>query len=76
MADPFARAFGSIVRGEANESSDVDLLVEFDKPIGLFSYIELQEEFARLVHRPVDLVMRDALKPFIKVYVLAEALPL
>jgi predicted nucleotidyltransferase len=65
-----------MVRGEAKETSDVDLLVEFNKPISLFSFIDLQEMLAGLVHRPVDLVTRKGLKPRIGKRILEEALPL
>jgi len=34
--------FGSVVRGEAGPESDVDLLVEFDRPVGLFELVGLQ----------------------------------
>jgi uncharacterized protein len=68
--------FGSMARGDATEASDVDLLVEFDKPVALFSFLALEEELERLVHRHVDLVSRPSLKPFIGQRVLAEAVPL
>jgi predicted nucleotidyltransferase len=35
--------FGSVVRGEDTETSDVDILVEFDEPIGLFKFLELED---------------------------------
>lgn len=35
--------FGSVARDEADAGSDVDLLVEFEKPVGLFTFIELKE---------------------------------
>jgi predicted nucleotidyltransferase len=34
--------FGSVVRGEDTETSDVDILVEFDEPIGFFKFLELE----------------------------------
>jgi predicted nucleotidyltransferase len=68
--------FGSMVRGEATSESDVDLLVEFNEPVALFSFFALEQELERLVHRHVDLVSRPSLKPFIGQRILAEALPL
>jgi len=68
--------FGSMVRGEATSESDVDLLVEFNEPVPLFSFFTLEQELKRLVHRHVDLVSRPSLKPFIGQRILAEALPL
>lgn len=67
--------FGSYARDEANEDSDVDLLVEFDgRPIGLFEYagiqIQLQEWLG--VSR-VDLCMPEALHDELKDDILREA---
>lgn len=47
--------FGSYVRGTANQQSDVDLVVEFSRPIG-FRFIELSEHLEQLVGRKVDLL--------------------
>ena len=67
--------FGSVARGEADSSSDVDLLVSFepDAKVTLFTLAELQAELAELLRRPVDLVPKDGLKPAIRGEVLAEA---
>jgi len=64
--------FGSIVRGEAKEGSDVDILVEFEKPIGFFKFLELEEYLSKLIGRKVDLVSKKALKPHIGKYILEE----
>jgi len=64
--------FGSIVRGEAKEDSDVDILVEFEKPIGFFKFLELEEYLTNLIGRKVDLVSKKALKPHIGKYILKE----
>lgn len=53
--------FGSVVRDEARTESDLDLLVEFDRPIDLFAFLALEEELACLAGRRVDLVSRAAL---------------
>ena len=39
--------FGSAVRGEAKPTSDIDILVEFDRPIGLFDFIRLQHRLPK-----------------------------
>lgn len=52
--------FGSVARGEALPDSDIDLLVEFDKPVGLFAVYRLQHYLEELLRRPVQLVERDA----------------
>ncbi len=64
--------FGSFIRGEANENSDVDILVTFDAPIGLFRFLSLEDYLEGLLGLKVDLVSRDALKPRIGARILKE----
>ena len=64
--------FGSYVRGEAKETSDVDILVEFDETPSLFEFIELETYLSDLLGVKVDLVMKKALKPHIKQHILRE----
>ena len=55
--------FGSALREDFQEASDVDFLVEFhNAKNGLHRYISLKEELENILNRPVDLVMPDALK--------------
>ena len=67
------RLFGSFARDEARADSDVDLLVEFDGPVGLFAYVRLQRQLATWLGRTVDLVTPDGLKPALRERVLREA---
>ncbi|MBI5189086.1 MAG: nucleotidyltransferase family protein [Nitrospirae bacterium] len=67
------RVFGSYARGEQKKSSDVDILVEFIRPIGLLKFIRLENELRRLLGVKVDLVTKDALKPRIGKRILKEA---
>ena len=64
--------FGSFVRGEAKKNSDIDVLVEFEKPIGMFKFLELEESLSKLCGRKVDLVSKKALKPNIGKRILKE----
>jgi len=64
--------FGSFVRRETREGSDVDILVQFEKPIGFFKFLELEEYLSNLIGIKVDLVSRKALKPYIGRYILEE----
>lgn len=64
--------FGSAVRGEEKEGSDVDILVEFDSPIGFFDFIRLENFLSELFGERVDLISKKALKPVIKEDVLKE----
>ena len=47
--------FGSYVRGEEQEGSDLDVLVGFDRPIGMLGFVELGDRLSALVGKTVDL---------------------
>ncbi len=64
--------FGSYVRGEQAESSDVDILVEFCEPVGFFAFLDLEEFLSGLLGIKVDLVSKGALKPRIGQFILEE----
>jgi len=64
--------FGSVARDEANPKSDVDVLVEFNRPVGLFGLFALQDYLEALLGCPVDLGTPDSLKPRLRTKVLAE----
>lgn len=64
--------FGSYVRNEQSEKSDVDILVEFEHPISLFRFIDLEERLSQIVECRVDLVTKKGLKPFIGRQILSE----
>jgi predicted nucleotidyltransferase len=65
--------FGSVARNEATTASDVDLLVEFNRPVGYFGLFALQDYLERLLGCPVDLGTPNSLKPGIRDRVLEEA---
>lgn len=71
-----AGLFGSIARGEATAKSDIDILVEIGKPIGLFEFVRLERKLEEALGRRVDLVERSALKPRLKPYVMKDYLSL
>lgn len=66
--------FGSVARDEARSDSDVDILVEFARPVGLFQFIDLQQRLERLMGCKVDLGTPRSLKPSIRASVLQEAI--
>lgn len=66
--------FGSVARGEAAAASDVDLLVEFERPVGLFHFVRLRELLSRELGVAVDLVTEDALDREMRDHVLREAI--
>jgi hypothetical protein len=55
--------FGSFARGDFNEQSDIDILVDFDKRIDGFDYIRLAHEFEDLFQHKIDMVSRRGIKP-------------
>ena len=65
--------FGSVARDEAGPASDVDILVEFDRTVGLFHLVALKDALERILGRPVDLGTPDSLKPRLRDRVLREA---
>jgi uncharacterized protein len=70
------RVFGSVARGEADDASDVDLLVEASKGTSLVDLIGFQREVQELLGRKVDVVTPSGLPPEIRSRALAEATPL
>lgn len=54
--------FGSYGRGQQNENSDIDILVDFQKPIGV-EFIDLANELERLLKIKVDLVSKNGIRP-------------
>ncbi|MGE0100877.1 MAG: nucleotidyltransferase family protein [Blastocatellales bacterium] len=67
--------FGSMARGDFNDQSDVDLLVEFepDVEVGFLALSRFQRELSEILGRPTDLVPKLGLKPAIKQEVLANS---
>ena len=68
--------FGSYVRGEQTEASDIDVLVEFepDRRFGLLQFCALENELSDLLGRKVDLVEKSGLKPKIGQNILREVI--
>jgi uncharacterized protein len=66
--------FGSVARDEARADSDVDILVEFAQPVGLFQFIDLQQRLEQLLGCKVELGTLRSLKPQFKTIVLQEAI--
>ncbi len=64
--------FGSCVRGESTERSDIDILVEFNRPVGFFKFLELEEKLSEWLGARVELVTKAALKPRIGRRILEE----
>jgi predicted nucleotidyltransferase len=64
--------FGSYVRGEQEQGSDLDILVEFEEDPSFFEHIRLEDYLSEILGVKVDLVMKSALKPAIGRHILEE----
>jgi len=64
--------FGSYVRGEQNEASDVDILIDYEKAPTLFKLVELRNYLNELTGMKVDVVTKKGLKPRFRERVLSE----
>ena len=65
--------FGSAARNEARPDSDVDLLVEFDRPTGFFGLFRVQYRLEEILGCKVDLVTRSGVHPALRDRIFAEA---
>ena len=70
------RVFGSVARGEDDDKSDIDLLVEFESGRSLLDHAGLWLELQDLLGCKVDVVSERGIKPRIRERILREAVPL
>jgi len=70
------RVFGSVAQGTADETSDVDFLVDLEEGRSLFDLGGLLMDLQELLHRKVDVVTKNALHWYIRDRILEEARPL
>lgn len=66
--------FGSVARDEATAESDVDFLVEFSRPVGLFTLLGLKAYLEELLGCPVDVGTPSSLRPHLRETVLKEVI--
>lgn len=66
--------FGSTATNENTEKSDIDMLIEFSKPIGFFKFIEVEEFLTNTIGKKVDLVTQKGLKPAMKEKILKQVI--
>jgi uncharacterized protein len=67
--------FGSVVRGEAREDSDIDILATFKLPVGLLKLIDAEYYLSDILGSKVDLIPVDEVRPELKDQILGEAVP-
>lgn len=65
--------FGSHLHGDENPDSDIDLIVQLKRGVGLFEFVGLQQDLEKKLGREVDLVTADGLSKYIKKEILGEA---
>jgi predicted nucleotidyltransferase len=58
--------FGSVARGEADQQSDIDLVVEFSKRISLLRFAALERQLSEALGRKVDLLTEAAISPYLR----------
>ena len=70
-----AALFGSRARGDSCPDSDIDILIDLapEAPIGVWQYSGLKTYIASLFEGPVDVVSREALKPYVRPAATADA---
>lgn len=66
--------FGSAARGHARPASDIDLLIEFDRPVGLMHFSRTARHLTDVLGAPVDLVLRRAVLPELRDDILGSAI--
>ena len=69
-----AAVFGSAARGEMTKESDIDILVEIKKDLGLFEFVHLKNELEDALGKEVDLVEYSTIKPRLRDIILKEQL--
>ncbi len=68
--------FGSYVRGEATQKSDIDFLIEFPRGKSLLDLVELERNLQKVLGRPVDLVTFKSINPLLRDQILKEQVAL
>lgn len=61
--------FGSYARGQNNQDSDLDLLVDFEEPLNLLELIGLEQQLTEKLNIKVDLITKRSLSPYLKNHV-------
>lgn len=66
-----AGVFGSFNK-KTKKPKDIDILIELNKPLGLFKYLKLEDDLSKKLKYPVDLVTRKSLNPYLSKKILSD----
>ena len=66
--------FGSVAREEEKDTSDVDILISFNRSPGLFAFMDLKNHLEDMLGVPVDLVTQQALHPHLRDRIIKESI--
>ena len=71
-----AALFGSLARGDTRPNSDIDIMIEIDPDarMTVFEYVDLKDYIGTLFDKPVDVVAREGLKPYVRPAATADAI--
>lgn len=72
----FVALFGSFALGEEKEESDVDILVNFKKPISLFDHAGIELDLENKIGKKVDLITEKSLSKYIRPFIMNELVTL
>lgn len=67
------KVFGSYARGEENPKSDIDIIVDISKPIGIYQFIGMKQDISKSLNKKIDLFKPNNIEPLIKEKIMAEA---
>ncbi|OFX27268.1 MAG: hypothetical protein A2033_13305 [Bacteroidetes bacterium GWA2_31_9] len=67
-----AYIFGSYARGTMNKNSDLDILVDLEKGVGLFQFVKMKLQLEELLNKNIDLVSSNGLSPYIGPEIMKE----
>lgn len=68
----FIGIFGSMAKGKATESSDIDLIVKFSQKKGLLTLVRLERELSIALGKKIDLLTESAISPYLREQILND----